>query len=70
VSNIISKLYLANRVQAALYALREGLASLDVNHGGQIYRNYSAGHILNHRDTEDTEKNQKNLCDLCVSVVN
>jgi two-component system, NarL family, response regulator LiaR len=36
VSNIISKLYLANRVQAALYALREGLASLDVNHGGQI----------------------------------
>jgi len=29
VSNIMSKLYLANRVQAALYALREGLASLD-----------------------------------------
>ena len=30
VSNIMGKLYLANRVQAALYALREGLASLDV----------------------------------------
>ena len=29
VSNIMSKLYLANRVQAALYALREGLVSLD-----------------------------------------
>ncbi len=29
VSNIMSKLYLANRVQAALYALREGLTSLD-----------------------------------------
>ncbi|MBN2002070.1 MAG: response regulator transcription factor [Anaerolineae bacterium] len=29
VSNIMSKLYLANRVQAALYALREGLATLD-----------------------------------------
>lgn len=28
VSNIMSKLYLANRVQAALYALREGLSSL------------------------------------------
>ncbi len=28
VSNIMSKLYLANRVQAALYALREGLTSL------------------------------------------
>jgi NarL family two-component system response regulator LiaR len=31
VSNILSKLHLANRTQAALYALREGLASLD-NH--------------------------------------
>jgi NarL family two-component system response regulator LiaR len=31
VSNILSKLHLANRTQAALYALREGLASLDVN---------------------------------------
>ena len=31
VSNIMSKLYLANRVQAALYALREGLISLDVS---------------------------------------
>jgi NarL family two-component system response regulator LiaR len=29
VSNILSKLHVANRVQAALYALREGLASLD-----------------------------------------
>ncbi len=29
VSNILSKLHLANRVQATLYALREGLASLD-----------------------------------------
>jgi NarL family two-component system response regulator LiaR len=29
VSNILSKLHLANRVQAALYALREGFAELD-----------------------------------------
>lgn len=29
VSNIMGKLYLANRVQATLYALREGLVSLD-----------------------------------------
>lgn len=29
VSNILEKLYLANRTQAALYALRKGLASLD-----------------------------------------
>jgi NarL family two-component system response regulator LiaR len=29
VSNILSKLHLANRVQAALYALREGLVALD-----------------------------------------
>jgi NarL family two-component system response regulator LiaR len=29
VSNILSKLYLANRTQAALYALREGIARLD-----------------------------------------
>ena len=29
VSSILSKLHLANRTQAALYALREGLASLD-----------------------------------------
>jgi NarL family two-component system response regulator LiaR len=28
VSNILSKLHLASRTQAALYALREGLASL------------------------------------------
>ena len=34
VSNIMSKLYLANRVQAALYALREGLASLDADTDG------------------------------------
>jgi len=31
VSSILSKLHLANRTQAALYALREGLASLDDN---------------------------------------
>jgi two-component system, NarL family, response regulator LiaR len=30
VSSIMGKLYLANRVQATLYALREGLATLDV----------------------------------------
>ena len=29
VSNILSKLHLASRTQAALYALREGLATLD-----------------------------------------
>jgi NarL family two-component system response regulator LiaR len=29
VSNILSKLHLANRTQAALYALREGFAGLD-----------------------------------------
>jgi len=29
ISNILSKLHLANRTQAALYALREGLATLD-----------------------------------------
>ena len=29
VSNILSKLHLANRTQAALYAVREGLASLE-----------------------------------------
>ena len=33
VSNILGKLHLASRTQAALYALREGLASLD-NHQG------------------------------------
>ena len=31
VSSILDKLHLANRTQAALYALREGLASLDSN---------------------------------------
>jgi NarL family two-component system response regulator LiaR len=31
VSNILGKLHLANRTQAALYALREGLASLDAD---------------------------------------
>jgi two-component system, NarL family, response regulator LiaR len=36
VSNIMSKLYLANRVQAALYALREGLVSLDASHQDNI----------------------------------
>jgi NarL family two-component system response regulator LiaR len=29
VTNILTKLHLANRTQAALYALREGLARLD-----------------------------------------
>jgi NarL family two-component system response regulator LiaR len=29
ISNILSKLHLANRTQVALYALRQGLASLD-----------------------------------------
>lgn len=31
VSSILSKLHLANRTQAALYALREGIATLDVD---------------------------------------
>jgi NarL family two-component system response regulator LiaR len=31
VGNILSKLHLANRVQATLYALREGVASLDTD---------------------------------------
>jgi NarL family two-component system response regulator LiaR len=34
VSNIMGKLYLANRVQAALYALREGLVSLNAGQKG------------------------------------
>jgi NarL family two-component system response regulator LiaR len=29
IGNILSKLHLANRTQAALYALRQGLASLN-----------------------------------------
>jgi NarL family two-component system response regulator LiaR len=29
INNIFTKLHLANRVQAALYALRKGLSSLD-----------------------------------------
>jgi len=33
VSNIMSKLHLATRIQAALYALREGLVSLDAGAG-------------------------------------
>ena len=33
VSNIMSKLHLATRIQAALYALREGLVSLDAEGG-------------------------------------
>ena len=33
VSNILSKLHLANRTQAALYALKEGLTTLDDVHG-------------------------------------
>ncbi len=38
VSNILSKLHLANRVQATLYALREGLTTLenDVDSGGEF----------------------------------
>jgi NarL family two-component system response regulator LiaR len=35
VSNILSKLHLANRVQATLYALRKGIASLDDNPAGK-----------------------------------
>jgi NarL family two-component system response regulator LiaR len=34
VSNILAKLHLANRTQAVLYALREGLAELDTGGGG------------------------------------
>lgn len=34
VSNILGKLHLANRTQAALYALREGIADLDVDSPG------------------------------------
>ncbi len=37
VSNILGKLHLANRTQAALYALREGLASLDESDFGEAY---------------------------------
>ena len=36
VSNIMSKLHLATRIQAALYALREGLASLDAEGGASV----------------------------------
>jgi NarL family two-component system response regulator LiaR len=35
VSNILSKLHLANRVQATLYALQEGIASLEDSVGGE-----------------------------------
>ncbi len=35
VSNIMSKLHLATRIQAALYALREGLVSLDAEGGAE-----------------------------------
>jgi len=35
VSNIMAKLYIANRVQATLYALREGLTSLDADLDGK-----------------------------------
>lgn len=38
VSHIMSKLYLANRVQATLYALREGLVSLDADPNGAAER--------------------------------
>ena len=33
VSNILGKLHLASRTQAALYALREGLATLEEEEG-------------------------------------
>jgi NarL family two-component system response regulator LiaR len=36
VSNILGKLHLASRTQAALYALREGLASLDDESAGDV----------------------------------
>ena len=36
VSNIMSKLHLATRIQAALYALREGLVSLDAEDGARV----------------------------------
>jgi NarL family two-component system response regulator LiaR len=36
VSNIMSKLHLATRIQAALYALREGLVSLDTEGGASV----------------------------------
>ena len=36
VSNIMSKLHLATRIQAALYALREGLVSLDAEDGAGV----------------------------------
>ena len=36
VSNILSKLHLATRIQAALYALREGLVSLDAEGGASV----------------------------------
>ena len=36
VSNILGKLQLATRIQAALYALREGLASLDAERGADL----------------------------------
>jgi NarL family two-component system response regulator LiaR len=36
VSNIMSKLHLATRIQAALYALREGLVSLDAEGGESV----------------------------------
>jgi two-component system, NarL family, response regulator LiaR len=35
VSNILAKLHLANRVQATLYALREGLVSLEAGDGSE-----------------------------------
>jgi NarL family two-component system response regulator LiaR len=36
VSSILSKLHLATRIQAALYALREGLVSLDAEDGARV----------------------------------
>jgi signal transduction histidine kinase len=37
VSNILGKLHVANRTQAALYALREGIADLNEGTSGQAY---------------------------------
>jgi two-component system, NarL family, response regulator LiaR len=39
VSNMLAKLHLANRTQAALYALREGLAKLDESNSGCVGEN-------------------------------
>jgi DNA-binding NarL/FixJ family response regulator len=43
VSNIMSKLHLATRIQAALYALREGLVSLDAERGAEGSARFEEG---------------------------